>query len=115
MNKEKRKINLIINELVTFFIKNNATQINIKINNLEAHTEIQVFGNCSQIKEKEIQQLKKKLSSPRLIENENLYWKLVGDIHSEDELYLLGTMVDKSRVDYDNAIGLKITINRENI
>jgi hypothetical protein len=114
MNKEKRKINLIINELVSFLFKYKASEIHISIKESENNTKITVFGNIDVDKEKILEELNERLKTPRIPEIEDLYWELVGDIGHGDELYLLGTMVDNSDVSYSNNLkGIIITIDRK--
>jgi len=113
VHKEKQKINAIINELLSFLLKNGATEVNINVKDTENYTEIKFLGNISNIDNSSIEYLRDKLQVSRAAEIEDYYGRLVGSVKGQDDLYILGTMIDKSVVYYKDSHGISIIVCRE--
>ncbi|PAB57052.1 hypothetical protein [Anaeromicrobium sediminis] len=112
MNKEKQKVNGIINEIINFLLEHNATEIRIELSETGNYINIQIDSNLFIKDEKIIKDLKNKLNVDRLQEIEEYYWELIGYKHNPNNLYLVGMMIDKFHIDYKPFIGLKIILYR---
>ncbi|WP_183108830.1 hypothetical protein [Thermohalobacter berrensis] len=113
MNKEKKRIASIINELIYFLLKNNATNINIEIKDKEKFTIVELtIKDKFYIDKKEIRELKEKLDIPRVEEIEEYYWQLAGNIEGKESLFLIGNMINDSNVYYNKSQEFKIVICR---
>ncbi|MTI68246.1 MAG: hypothetical protein FH753_16825 [Firmicutes bacterium] len=115
MYKEKVRINKIINELLSFLLKENATSIHININDSDNEVKITILGNVKDFNKDKLNKLKRKLIGSRSEGIEELFWELVGDMNINDELNLLGTMIDESSIDLINSKCLKICVLRKKL
>jgi hypothetical protein len=108
----REKVRRIINELVSFSLELKATEINIKLNEINNRIKIEITNNASKVDKTIIKKLKNKLSTPRLVEIEELYWELAGENRQSDQLYLIGSMTDHSNVNYVEDKGLEVILYR---
>ncbi len=112
MSYKKEKLMKIMNELVNFCMKINMKDINVDIN-FSGHIEkISVEGSCINPPLEKLDKLYRILNLPRQEELEELYWTLMGDCHEEENLEMIGVMVDRGEVEYKDNI-LKISVYRE--
>ncbi|MTI48476.1 hypothetical protein [Sporosalibacterium faouarense] len=111
MQSEKQRIIAIVNELVTFLLHNKATSIQINLKESDEDSRIYVCSNIAD--SKVLSDLKNKIMANRSEEVESLYWKLLGDENTKDELYLIGKMVNDSNIDYSNSKLVMITLVRK--
>ncbi|MTI49734.1 MAG: hypothetical protein FH761_18030 [Firmicutes bacterium] len=111
MKHEVKKISKIIDELVTFCLLHGTNSMNISIENSEEYFKISISGDSIDCKDKRVKKLKQLLSGPRQTEIEEYYWELAGENDRDTELCLVGAMIDKAEVNYDEK-DLSITLYR---
>lgn len=99
MQHEIKKISLIVNELLTLFLRNHGQNIEIKINR-EANASEMIFEIHEHHFTKEfIDYLKEGLDQQRQHEVEGYYWQLIGEGDNGEELNLIGVMIDEVQIE----------------
>ncbi len=98
MKHEIKKISKIVDELVTFFLKNDTDEIDIKIKKDEKNIIIKIVDYNTCFNKEDIDCITKLLCAQRQHEIEAYYWQLAGEIDSDSELILVGAMIDKAKV-----------------
>ncbi|WP_425446611.1 hypothetical protein [Dethiothermospora halolimnae] len=111
MDKEKQRIIGMINELITFLLNNKTSSIHINVKENDRETKISICCNINDAKV--LKDLKNKIMSDRSEEVEELYWELLGDTNENDDLYILGSMIDKSNIKYTETNMMKIILIRK--
>lgn len=114
MNKEDDKIRAIINELVAYSLQNGATAIDIRLKTQNENKVIEITFNAESFSSEKINDLKKALNMTKSTELEEYYWRILGDSVDESSLYVVGIMVDTFKLDYTEALGVKVTLYRKN-
>lgn len=114
MDREGEKIRAIVNELVSYSLQNGATFIEINIRKDTENKIIEVTFNPKSVEEKKINELRKVLNVPRSAELEEYYWRVLGDGGDESSFFMIGIMVNTFKLDYDEQLGLKVTLYRKN-
>ncbi|MCC5911020.1 MAG: hypothetical protein JJT76_11350 [Clostridiaceae bacterium] len=112
MKRDKTKLINMIGELIGFYFKIGIMDMDVNLQQGEKETIITLEGDCSNPPIEKLEELKELLNTPRQAEVEDYYSKLLGDDHDYQELNLLGAMVDKASVDYENN-KLKITVYKK--
>ena len=99
MKHKKQRISKITDEVITYLFSLGASNININIE--ETHECFKILFKCNYSKgqPERIEKLSKALKSGKQEEIEEYYWGLAGDSDVDDELYLVGMMIDKARVE----------------
>lgn len=113
MHFKFRKNLRISNELITCLHKLGAQDININLKNSDTKTTFLVWGVIKDIDEKKIEKLINVLNTKRQYEIEEYYWNLPSDYDSDNQLSMVGMMVDSVEVTYENHI-LTLNISRLN-
>lgn len=99
----------IVNELVTYYHKNNCDDIHIDMSTVNNVSYFCILGNVPNLCEKDFELLKDVLNAPRQHEVEQYYWNLGGNTELDCELSLVGAMIDTAEVTYiDNILTIKI-------
>lgn len=111
MNKEKLKINNIVSALLSMMLKKNATKVYINVENYDELIRIKVTGNMEDFNKEKLEDIRKTLEADRTSEIEEPYWELSDDL-DENNLYLLGAMIDKFHLDFDGEF-VEMTLVRE--
>lgn len=116
MKKTYKKISTIVDELITFCYKIDATNIQINIDEtVKAHI-ITVSSDFNTYYIHNVEMLNKNLNMGRNEELEEYYWSLMGkaDLTDDSELYLISSMIDNAKVSIDgDRIELKLTRYRD--
>ena len=94
----------IINELMTYIHKLGATDINVNFKKENSTTIFLVWGKINSITNDELNNLNMILNTHRQHEVEEYYWHLGGEEESDEELALVGMMIDTAEIDYSNNI-----------
>lgn len=111
--KHKFEKNLrIINEMMTYMYKLGAKDININYKEGNTLTTFVILRNISHIPPNKLKDLKNKLNTDRIHEIEEYYWHLGGESEIDEELSLIGMMIDEAIVSFQNNL-LSITIYRK--
>ena len=97
MKYKREKLIKIMNELVNFCLHINMRDLKIHLNYNEYMGEISVECYCANPPMERLEDLEYILNSPRQEELEEYYWNLVGDGHGNNELEMVGTLVEIGR------------------
>lgn len=112
--KFKTEKNLrIMNELVAFFYNLGCTDIHIDLSVNNNISSFIIMGNICAIKDKDFESLKQALCIPRQHEIEEYYWNLIGENETGSQISLVGMMIDKCNISFENNI-LTLEIYRNN-
>ncbi|WP_024614392.1 hypothetical protein [Clostridium sp. Ade.TY] len=101
----------IINEIMSFCYHFNTTDINVNVKTIGNTSVILIKSKIDNLSNETLSNLEQTLNIPRQHEVEQYYWHLGGDSEFDSELSLVGMMVDKSKVSYENNI-LTIEVER---
>ncbi|MFP4078390.1 MAG: hypothetical protein ACLFUQ_04540 [Candidatus Izemoplasmataceae bacterium] len=108
---EKRITSKIIRELALFlmFHKINDFTITTRIN--EEKTEL--ITKTKRLDDKTIAFIKARLEQGRKLEIETYGWELVGDLDSESELEIVGSLIDGLTIEHDET-STTLVLTRKN-
>lgn len=98
MQNEIKKITKLVDEVTSLLMKNGSNDINVHIKRDSDLSTITIIDYNSAYPNDEIASLNDILNIQRQCEVEEFYWELMGDDSHEDELFLVGSMVDKATV-----------------
>ena len=98
MQNEIKKLTKLIDEITSLLMRYGSNDIDVNIKRNEELSTITIIDHNSQYPEEEITSLNDVLNIQRQCEVEEFYWELMGDDSHEDELFLVGSMVDKATV-----------------
>lgn len=102
----------IVNELMTYLHKLGSKDIHVTLQREESTTYFIVWGKINNIANDELESLKNILNTQRQHEVEEYYWHLGGECEADPELSLVGMMIDKADISYeDNTLTFKIYRN----
>ncbi len=99
MRHETKKISRIVDELTTLFLKKDTDEVDFKIKREPDQTTIQIIGYRTHFDDIYINQLRETLNIQRQWEIEEYYWQLTGETDYDDELTLVGAMIDEAIVE----------------
>lgn len=103
--KFKTEKNLrIMNELVAFFYNLGCTDIHIDLSINSDMSYFLLIGNISNLKDTDFNTLKESLCVPRQHEIEEYYWNLIGENETGSQISLVGMMIDKCTISFENNI-----------
>lgn len=109
MHNEIQKTARIVDEIVSLFLKKGSNDIDIKIKRKIDYTHIILTINNSSISDDAVDRLDEFLNIQRQSEIEEYYWELMGETSNEDELFLIGSMVDSATVKKnDNTLYIEL-------
>lgn len=98
---ENKKISKIVDEVITYLLDKNATDIQISIEKNENYAIIHSTSQNVELSEIELKELKDFLNSThREAETEEYYWSLAGENRCSQELSLVAIMVDVAEIYY---------------
>lgn len=112
MKNEVKKITKLVDEVTSLLMRSGSTDIDVHIKRDIDLTTITIIDHNSAYPDDEITSLDDVLNIQRQSEVEEFYWELMGDDSNEDELFLVGSMVDRTTV---NKVGedLHVVMYRE--
>jgi hypothetical protein len=110
MATEKNKASKILSELVDYFLRNKIYQINMSLEYSAKGTIIHLDGPSSK-KPEDYDELYEIFNEDRRPEFDEYYYSLLGGDIKRDELNLLGSMINKAEMSYQDNI-LSITVYR---
>ena len=104
MKHNKKKLLIIVEELMMCFLKLGCTGINVDFNMEGQECVVRIWGKYDPIYREHVQKLENNLNCGRNIELEECYWSITGcgEINQGSELYVVGSMLDKCTVLYDD-------------
>ena len=99
---ENKKISKIVDEVLTYLLDKNATEINVSIEKRKKYTIIYTTSQNVELSERELEDLGNFLNSThREAETEEYYWSLAGEGNASEELGLVAIMVDIAEIYYE--------------
>jgi hypothetical protein len=102
----------ILNELITYLYKLGAHDIHVTMHTEENSSQFLIWGKVREIDDIELSNLINILNTKRQHEVEEYYWSLGGEYELDGELSLVGMMIDKADITFnDNILTLKIYRN----
>ncbi len=113
MRHESKKICRIVDELTTLFLKGDTNEVDFKIRKTDAEVTIYITDYNTHLTDDQIDFLMKTLNVQRQYEVEEYYWQLCGESDDEEELTLIGSMIDKAEIE-KKAGHLYMTLVRKN-
>lgn len=99
MRDEIKKLNKLVDEISSLFMRRGSCEIDIKIKRDKDQSIIKIIDYNTTYTPDEIDELNYILNIQRQCEIESFCWELMGDDSKEDELFLVGSMVDAAVVD----------------
>lgn len=103
MHNEIQKTTKIMDELTSLLINKGSVEIDIKLKKGVNCTEIFITDYNTHITQDEINRLTEFLNITRQSEIEEYYWGLMGETSDEDELFLVGSMIDSATLELKNG------------
>ncbi|SRR6056297_866252 len=113
MRKEKDKINAIILEVTSLILELGGKDICIHEEEKKDKYLIKITISHTHINNEIIEKLNKTLNSDNVGEVEGYYWELLGKGKNRDNLYIIGSLIDKAEIRYINDDELEIIMQRE--
>ena len=109
MHNEIQKTTKIIDEFASMMIRKGSNEIDIKIKREDNCTLLFFTEYNTKLTEEARQKLSDFLNIQRQSEIEEYYWGLMGETSTEDELFLVGSMVDSAELEIkDNNLYIKL-------
>lgn len=109
MRHETKKISRIVDELTTLFLKQDTDEVEFKIKKEAHQTTIDFVGYRTHCDDAYIKRLREILNVQRQWEIEEYYWQLTGETDYDEELTLVGAMIDDAIVEKrDGNIYMKL-------
>ena len=109
MQSEIKKITRIINEMTYVLMKKGSIDLEVKVKKNKDLSTIYIVDYNTKYSDEEICELNEVLNIQRQCEVEGYYWELVGEDNDGDELFLVGSMIDKATVNkIDNDLHIVI-------
>ena len=102
----------IVNELIAYFNKLGSSDVHIDLSSDNENSYFNIYGEVTDITNEEISYLINTLNTPRQHEVEQYYWNLSGESEYDSEMTLVGMMINKAKVSYEEKM-LKISLVRE--
>lgn len=114
MQHQIKKITRIVDEILTLFMRNKTDEIDVKIKKDEQKTSIYfTMYNCT-LDYAYIEQLEDNLNIQRQAEVEGYYWQLTGENDIDEELFLVGAMIDQVFIEMkDGHLYLELIRNEQ--
>lgn len=110
MRHEIKKISRIIDELTTLFLKDDTDELDFSVKRNADHTVIKIVDYRTNFTDEFIDQLRELFNAQRQCEVEEYYWQLCGEVDDDEELTLIGCMIDKATVEKkDGNLYLELT------
>ena len=98
MKNETKKINLIVDEITSLLMGKGAIELSVRIKTSDENTLIKIVEYDSQLDDEFIEKMQENFDIPRQYEVEDYFWQLSSDNEMNEDMYLIGTMVDSGTV-----------------
>ncbi|OPJ56800.1 hypothetical protein [Alkalithermobacter paradoxus] len=102
MKHFKKRITKIVDELLTYMFYLGATDISVNVKEEEKFFKISLNCNYNITKKPKIDRLVNALKCSKQEEMEEYYWELAGECDVDNELPLIGMMIDEAEIDFDD-------------
>lgn len=97
MHNEIQKTTKIMDELSSLLMNSGSKEIDIKLKFNDECTTIHMTDYDTQLSNEIIDNLSQFLNIPRQTEVEEYYWGLMGETSDDDEMFLVGSMIDTAK------------------
>lgn len=97
MHNEIQKTTKIIDEISSLLVNNGSLEIDIKLRLNNVCTKIFITDYNTRLNQEQIDSLSQFLNIPRQTEIEEYYWGLMGETSDDDEMFLVGSMIDSAK------------------
>ncbi len=94
MRHEVKKISRIVDELTTLFLKDDTNEVDLKVITSDVESVIRLTVHNTKVSDQYIAHLLKTFNKQREMEIEEYYWQLAGETDDDDEVTLIGAMID---------------------
>lgn len=94
----------IINELMTCLHKLGANNINVNMCTEEDSTNFLLWGETPDLTQEKLETLINALNTSRQHEIEEYYWNIIGEYETDNQLSIIGMMIDNAEVTFNNKI-----------
>lgn len=102
MHNEIQKTTKIIDEFTSLLVKRGSQEIDIKLKMQDHFTTIYITSYNTSMEKEEMDRLSEFLNIQRQSEIEEYYWGLMGETSDEDEMFLVGSMIDSAVLETKN-------------
>lgn len=99
MRHEIKKVCKIVDELTTFFLCEDTNEVDFKVISNPDHTIIRIVDYNTHFPDSYIDYLRVTFNSQRQTEIEEYYWTLAGNNDEENEMTLVGAMIDSATIE----------------
>lgn len=99
MRHEIKKICRIVDDLTTMFLSRDTNEVDFKIITGPDCAIIRIVDYNTRYDDEDINHLRALLNCQRQNEVEEYYWQLAGETDEDDELTLIGAMIDSATVE----------------
>jgi len=96
---EVKKICRIVDELTTLFLRRDTNEVDFKIIVNDNESIIRIVDYNTRFSDNYIAHLSLTLNRQRQLEIEEYYWQLAGETDQDDEITLIGAMIDRAIVE----------------
>ena len=99
MRHEIKKISKIVDELTTLFLRDDTNEVDFKIITGEDRTIIKIVDYNTKYSDRTINHLRTTFNRQRQYEIEEYYWQLACENDDDEEITLIGAMIDTAIVE----------------
>lgn len=109
MNIHLEKCVKIMNDLVAYCNHHGATEYNMYLCHKDGIAQMTICAPTRDIGADRLRELCEELNLPRRREIEQNYWELSGETDTDEDLALIGMMIDRAVVEYrDGALHIQL-------
>lgn len=99
MRHEVKKISKIVDELTTLLLREDTDEVDFKIRKTPGQFKIIITDYNTKYTASEVKEFEAYFNAQRQHEYEEYFWQLVGECDCENELSVIGAMVDEGLVE----------------
>ncbi len=99
MRHEIKKVCRIVDELTTLLLSKDTNEVDFKIVTQPDRSIINIVDYNTRFEDAYIDHLRLTLNRQRQTEIEEYYWQLTGETDSDDEITLVGAMIDTATIE----------------
>ena len=103
MHTEIKKTTKIVDEFTSMLIKKGSKEVDVKIKREDDLCTVSFIDYNTNISAEIADDMREFLNIQRQSEIEEYYWELMGESSDDDELFLVGSMVDKADVKIEDG------------
>ena len=109
MNIHLEKCMRILSDLVAYCHYQGATEYKMYLNHKDGIAHVTISALTKELEDDKLQALIQELNLPRQREIEQNYWELSGETDTNQDLALIGMMIDYAEVEYkDGALHIAL-------